>query len=301
VDSVDADARIVHTVGGLQLAYEGLLVAVGGTPYPAFAHGIVFDRADEPARFDELLEDIEQGLVCDVAFVVPDAAGWTLPAYDLALILRSWARRHAIELVVRVVTAEVMPLECFGSDASRVVERVLERADIQLICGGEPILVSDTTMTAAGHWISVDRIVSLPRVAGPRLRGLPSDADGFLSVGVDGAVPGCPGVYGAGDGTAHSQKQGGLAAQQADLAARALVRDAGLHVPQPPRPPTLRGALATPDGPLFLEASLGRAGACATSVATLQPLWDPPGKVATHWLGRFVEGMTRRQLTAFAS
>jgi sulfide:quinone oxidoreductase len=248
-----------------------------------------------------LLADAEQGLVCDIAFVVPDAAGWTLPAYDLALILRSWARSKAIDLAIRIVTAEAAPLECFGAAASCEVGRVLERADIALVCGGEPILVSDTTMTAGGDWISVDRIVSLPRVAGPRIRGLPCDADGFLSVNVDGAVPGCPGVYGAGDGTAHEPKQGGLAARQADLAARALLRDAGLHVPRPAEPPFLRGALATAAGPLFLEASLGGSAACRTSVATLQPLWDPAGKVATRWLGPFLEGIMRRQLTAFAS
>jgi sulfide:quinone oxidoreductase len=301
VSSIDTGAREVHTLGGLSHSYDGMLVAVGGTPFPAYAHGISFDRSSDPGAFDELLADVEGGLVDSVAFIAPESTGWTLPAYDLALMLSAWAQRHETELAVSLVTAEESPLECFGLQASRRVAEVLDRAGIHLVRAAEPVLVSDTTMTAAGHWITADRIVSLPRLAGPRLRGLPCDPDGFIEVDANAAVPGCDGVYAAGDGVAHARKQGGLAAREADVAARALLRDAGLRIPDSPDPPVLRGALATTAGPLYLEAGVADGSRPATSIATLQPLWDPPGKVATRWLGPFIAGLVLRRLEAFAA
>lgn len=303
ISTVDPVAKVVRTVEGMSLPYQGLLVAVGGTPFPAYTHGISFDRTSGPPdAFDELLADIEANLVTSVAFVVPEAAGWVMPAYDLALQLAAWSLRHEVKAEIQMVTAETAPLDCFGSEASRRVEAVLDAAGIRLVCDTEPVLVSDTIMTAAGRWITADRIVSLPRLAGPRIRGLPCDSSGFIEVDAQGSVAGCPGVYAAGDGASHLRKQGGLAAQQADRAARALLREAGLRVPEPAGPPALRGALATPEGPLFLESSsTGYGVGRYTSTATLTPLWDPPGKVATCWLGPFLEGMARRRLAAFSA
>jgi len=299
--AVDTGARLVRTASGRRIPYQGLLVAVGGTPYPAYAHGITFDRPQQPEAFDELLSDVRAGLVGDVALVVPDAAGWTLPAYDLACMLQAWATREQLPLRVRVVTAEATPLEAFGSRASRVVAEVLGRCGIEVVGGAEPLLVSDTTLTAGGHWITADRLVSLPRLAGPRLRGLPCDWDGFIQVGQDGAVPGSPGVYAAGDGAAYPRKQGGLAAQQADIAVRALLHRAGVGVPAPPEAPTLRGVLATPEGPLYLEARSAYGSPEPKSVASFEPLWDPPSKVATRWLGPFLDGLVLRRTAAFAA
>jgi sulfide:quinone oxidoreductase len=299
--AVDPHAHLVRTATGRRVPYQGLLIAVGGTPYPAFGHGITFDRPHQPEAFDELLDDVAAGLAGDVAFVVPDAAGWTLPAYDLACMLRAWATREHHDVRVRIVTAEATPLQAFGATASRAVGEILERCGIQVICGGEPLVVSDTTMTAGGRWITADRLVSMPRLAGPRLRGLPADWDGFIQVGKDGAVPGCPGVYAAGDGAAHPRKQGGLAAQQADTAVRALLRRAGVGAPEAPEPLTLRGVLATPEGALYLEARSAYGAPTPLSVASFEPLWDPPSKVATRWLGPFLDGLVLRRTAAFAA
>jgi sulfide:quinone oxidoreductase len=299
--AVDANAHLIRTASGRRIPYQGLLVAVGGTAFPAYAYGITFDRPEHPEVFDELLDDIRADLVHDVAFVVPDAAGWTLPAYDLACMLRAWVTREGFDVRVRVVTAETMPLEAFGSPASQTVADVLERGGIQVVCGSAPLLVSDTTMTAGGHWITADRIVSLPRLAGPGMRGLPCDWDGFIQVGPDGAVPGAPGVFAAGDGAAYARKQGGLAAQQADVAVRALLHRAGIGVPAPPEPPTLRGVLATAEGPLYLEARSGYGSPEPVSVASFEPLWEPPSKVATRWLGPFLDGLVLRRTSAFAA
>lgn len=300
VEVAPGERRVLTPAGG-SLEYDGLLLAVGGTPFPAYAHGITFDRPGDPEPFDEMLTDAEQRLAVSVAFVVPDASGWTLPAYDLALMLRAWALRHDRPVRIDIVTAERAPLEAFGATASATVAEVLAAAAIRVVAGAEPVIISNTSLLAGSHWLTADRLVSLPRLAGPRVRGLPCDDSGFVAVGVDGAVPGAPGVYAAGDGAAHPRKQGGLAAQQADAAARALLREAGAAVAPASEPPVLRGVLATPDGPLFLQAGTASGDPGRESIASPRPLWHPPTKVATRWLGPHLDGLVARRLAAFGA
>jgi sulfide:quinone oxidoreductase len=130
---------------------------------------------------------------------------------------------------------------------------------------------------------------------------VPCDWEGFIVTGPEGAVPDCPGVYAVGDGAAHARKQGGLAAQQADVAARAILRGAGVPVPPADENPVLRGALATPEGPLFLQSASGYGRSGSGSIASFVPLWDPPTKVATRWLGPHLEGLAQRRTRAFAA
>ena len=59
--------------------------------------------------------------------------------------------------------------------------------------------------------------------------------------------------------------------------------------------------LATPDGPLFLQGPLGYGSPGEGSVASLTPLWDPPSKVVTRWLGPHLEGLVARRSAAFAA
>ncbi|MDX6664265.1 MAG: sulfide:quinone oxidoreductase, partial [Solirubrobacteraceae bacterium] len=69
VSHVDSDGRVVLTVGGHMLPYDSLLLAVGGIGFPAYGHGITFDRPGDPAAFMILLDDVRAGLVASVAFV----------------------------------------------------------------------------------------------------------------------------------------------------------------------------------------------------------------------------------------
>ena len=80
---------------------------------------------------------------------------------------------------------------------------------------------------ADGASLDADLVVALPQPAGPAIPGLPSDAHGFLPVDRYGHVLGAPGVWAAGDATARPLKQGGLAAQQAEVAARSLAAKLG--------------------------------------------------------------------------
>jgi sulfide:quinone oxidoreductase len=289
---VDGPEHTVALQSGASLEYDTLIVATGARPYPAFTHGITFDREHDAAEFDELLADVDARLAPHVAIVVPDHVGWTLPAYELALSTAGYGRRPAgREVAVTLVTHEPQPLAAFGTTASRVVADVLEEAGVELIAGREAVLMSDAALIAGTQWITADRIVALPRLAGPRPRGVPSDPHGFIPVDRHGRVPDLPDVYAAGDGTASSIKQGGLAAQQADAVVAHILWRLGDDGPEPEPPsPVLRGVLGTPHGALYLQADLGPGRGGEGSVASWLPLWPAPGRVASRWLGGYLDG-----------
>jgi len=98
-------------------------------------------------------------------------------------------------------------------------------------------------------------------------------------------VHGCPGVYAAGDSTWFPLKQGGLAAQQADVAAAAIAHSLDPGVESPSFHPVLRAALLTNNGPLYMRA--GRDGPQRAAMSS-EPLWWPPAKVAGRHLAPFI-------------
>ena len=87
--------------------------------------------------------------------------------------------------------------------------------------------------------------------------------------------------------TTRPLKQGGLAAQQADVAAADIAAQiAGGDVDVQPYRPTLQGMLLTGAEPLYLQHDLG---APVSSEASREPLWWPPQKVAGAHLGPYLE------------
>ena len=107
----------------------------------------------------------------------------------------------------------------------------------------------------------VDRIVTVPRLVGPRLRGIPCGRDGFIHTDAHGRLAGLDGVFAAGDATAFPIKQGGLAAQQADAVAEAIAASVGVDIDPQPFRPILRGVLLTGGAPRYLRADIsGGAG-----------------------------------------
>jgi len=138
-----------------------------------------------------------------------------------------------------------------------------------------------------GTSIAADRVVSLPRLRGVPLAGVPQDADFFIPTDGTGLVSGLPDVYAAGDITTFPIKQGGLAAQQADAVAEAIAARAGATVTPRPFAPVLRGLLLTGSLPLYVRAELS-GGRGASSTAANDPLWWPPGKIAARHLAPYL-------------
>src|SRR6185312_17562793 len=130
--------------------------------------------------------------------------------------------------------------------------------------------------------LQCDRIVHLPVLSGPNTPGILCDDDGFILVDDAFRARDSANVFAVGDGTAGSYKQGGLAAQQADVVADLLAAEAGSERATRPYRPVMRGLLRTMDGPRYLRAE--PPGGATSAEVSEQCLWWPPSKVAARWL-----------------
>jgi sulfide:quinone oxidoreductase len=124
----------------------------------------------------------------------------------------------------------------------------------------------------------------MPRLEGPRIAGVPADADGFVVTDLHGAVAGLDDVYAAGDLTSFPVKQGGLATQQADAAAEAIAARAGAEIQPEPFTPVLRGLLLTGLVPRFIRADERQ----RQSIVDTEPLWWPPTKIVGRYLSPYL-------------
>jgi sulfide:quinone oxidoreductase len=137
---------------------------------------------------------------------------------------------------------------------------------------------------ADGRRLPAAAVVALPRLRGTRPAGLPHDAEGFVPVDEHGRVAGCDRVFAAGDVTDFPLKQGGLAAQQADAVADAILAAVGYPIVPRPFRPVLRGVLYTDHDPAYLRAPTPGADPEPQSFS----LWWPPSKVAGRHLSPYL-------------
>ena len=87
VVAVDAARRIARLGSGEELAYDSLLVATGGRRMPAYEHAETIGDDTAAEALHGILADLEEGYLKRLAFVVPPQVAWTLPAYELALLV----------------------------------------------------------------------------------------------------------------------------------------------------------------------------------------------------------------------
>jgi sulfide:quinone oxidoreductase len=189
-----------------------------------------------------------------------------------------------------VATPEHAPLEALGPAVGEAVRAALDGAGVDLVTSAAAVSAFEGAVRlAGGHLLDADLAVALPELLGPRIPGLPHDADGYLPVDEHGRVVGSADVFAAGDATAFPLKHGGLAAQQADAVAEAIgARLGAVSHPEPFRP-ILRALLLTGDAPLYLHAELGgRTVLPAAGTVSTEPLWSPPDKVAGRYLASFL-------------
>jgi sulfide:quinone oxidoreductase len=286
--AVDVEGREVRTTGGRRIGYDRLIVATGARSVEGVPGATTFRGPHSAGAVEGALRRAAH----DVVFVVPDAATWTLPLYELALLA---AHELPDGLALHLVTPEREPLELFGHVASEAVHRLLEHGGIRF--HGESVaetVLDGALLMRGGRLLSADAVIALPRLLGPRVEGLPADEDGFIPIDEHARVVGAPGVLAAGDATAGPVKQGGLAAQQADAAAEQVAAEAGADLVPRRYRPVLRGLLLTGGDPLYLRAELVAGGPLARrlrgapSVASRSQLWWPPAKVAGRHLASFL-------------
>ena len=287
---VHAPAHVAETTDGEQIAYDVLLVASGAVPVRPYARATVFTgSAADAEAVHGLVQDVEGGYTRKIAFVAPPGGTWPLPLYELALMLAERAYELGLAVELHLVTPDKAPLGLFGLEASREVEALLRDAGIALHTSATVNRVDGGRISLDGEGLEVERVVTLARLQGPSIEGLPADPSGFLVVDGHGRVTGVPDVYAAGDVTAFAIKQGGLACQQADAAAAHIAAAAGAEVEAEPFAPVLRGMLLTERWARFLRRDdLARDE--HTDVAG-HALWWPPTKIAGRELAGYLQAI----------
>ncbi len=296
LERVVPDERQIVLRDGRRLGYDELIVATGAPRAPAYEHALTFRGSRDAEAMHGLVEDIEDGYVDSVAFVVPPRVAWSLPLYELALMTARRAYDTQAPTRFLLITPEPAPFALFGSEASRHVSGLLEAAGVEVRAAttAEVPSCGMLVLHPGGKVLACERVVALPTVAGPAIPGLPSDVDGFVPVDAHGAVRGTPHVHAVGDATNFPIKQGGLACQQADAAGRSVAAAAGADIEPQPFRPVLRAQLRTGGVPYFMRADLsGRTGDPVESGS--QTLWWPPAKIAGRRLAPFLAAHRRRQ------
>jgi sulfide:quinone oxidoreductase len=292
VDRVEHDRHRVVTRDGHELPYDRLVLALGAHPEREWrSEGVLtYHGGRDGPNYRLLLHRLREGQVDKLAFVRPAGASWPLPLYDLALMTAADCAAHnRSEVELSLITPEEEPLGIFGNTASAAIRRLLDESGVTLYPGsyGVPNPPGRLDVSPADRSLAVDRIVTVPRLVGPSLRGIPSGRGGFIHTDAHGRVPGLDGVFAAGDATTFPVKQGGLAAQQADAVAEAIAASAGADIDPQPFRPILRGTLLTGGPARYLRADIsGAAG--DDSIVSGDALWWPPNKLTGRYLAPFL-------------
>ncbi|MGI9557382.1 MAG: NAD(P)/FAD-dependent oxidoreductase [Solirubrobacterales bacterium] len=290
--ALDPDANLVHCESGAEVGYDYLLLAIGARPVDALPNAMTFTGSRDTARFEDLLSQLKQGLVGSVVFAVPDIVHWALPLYELAILTADELAAAEVDAELTVVTHESRPLSTFGRRASGDVAALLERSGIKVITGALPDEVSDDGLSLlGGGFVPAERVVAQPALEVPSFERLPQGPRGFIGTDTEMRVEGTLNIWAAGDATWFPIKQGGLAAQQADVAATVIAARAGADVQRAPFRPVIRAALLTADGPHYLRTGIGDRE--QLSAAGTEVLWWPPSKVAGRFLAPYLSAKGR--------
>jgi sulfide:quinone oxidoreductase len=249
-------------------------------------HAVTWWPEGDPEAYSGLLRDVEEGYARRLVFAIPGGAVWPLPLYELALMTARDASGMGVDAEITVVTPEAVPLLRFGPAAAAALREELEAAGIRL----EPASLARVERTdpysvvlqPSGRRVEADRVIAIPEVVGPRVSGLPQDELGFIPTEADGRVRGTDRVWAAGDGIAYPVKYGGLATQQADIAAAAIARSAGAAVEDAPARLVIRGVLMTGAAPRAI-------GSSDAPPSGSTPLWRPEGKISGRYLSPYLE------------
>jgi sulfide:quinone oxidoreductase len=291
--AVRQDARELDTRDGPPVHYDALLLAVGARPEPALPGAITFAGSRDVLAIKETIEALAPGRRHSIAFVAMAGTAWTLPLYELALMTAEYGRRRGLDLAIELISRESAPLAVFGKVASGAVRRRLSDAGVAMRMGTFPTEYADGRLwLELEGTLEVDLVVALPHLRGPELAGLPYESGGFVPVDAYGRVRGADRVWAVGDMTTRLVRQGGLAAQQADVAAADIAAEvAGSDVEVHPYEPKLRGMLLTGAEPLYLRHD---PHALVRSEAASEPPWWPAQKVVGDHLGPYLDSLGRQ-------
>ncbi len=287
---VDAEAQRARTLDGEEVGYDHLIVACGTRLLGGVSGAVNFWGVPDDPRVRDVVRDLLAQKLRRVVFTMPAGGTWALPLYELALLAESELSKAGIENAgLVIVTPEPAPLNVFGRRASERVSELLTERGIEVIANATPVRFENRCLTVSpSATVQADAVLSLPRIEGRLIRGIPHDLEGFVAVDEHGRVQGLQHVFAAGDVTSFPVKQGGIATQQADVAAEAIAADLGCGVTPTPFDPILRGVLWTGAKPLYLSGYLA-GGHGESSTASDEAPWggDEEGKLVGRYLTPF--------------
>jgi sulfide:quinone oxidoreductase len=289
VVSVDPAARLITTHDGDTFAYDYLILAQGAKLLRAVPGATTFWGAADEHDVNRVIAGLRSGEIKRLAFTMSGVENWALPMYELALLAHHEAEsagNNDVELTI--VTPEDSPLQVFGRRASELTASLLAERGIQLVTGSRPVRFEDGRLeTVPGEGREFDAVISLPRLHGRQIRGVPHDPDGFIGIDDHCRVLNHDQLFAAGDVTSFPVKQGGLATQQADLIAEVIAAERGVDLDPPPFDPMLRGVLWTGEEPRYLQGWIGGGHGESSSFTTEPPWGHDEGKIVGRYLTPF--------------
>lgn len=248
IAAVEPEQRLAVTADGERFSYDHLIIANGARTLWAVPGAVTYWGIADEGQVGDLIADLRSGRLRHVAFTMPAGHSWAVPLYELALLAADSGKAR-----VTVVTPESAPLELFGRRVIRETSALLGERQIELITAARPIeFEAGRLRVAGGDDVEADAVLTLPRMEGRQISGIPHDDHGFVSVDGHGRVVGLERVYAAGDVSSHPFKQGAFATQQADTVAEAIAATAGSGADPRPFDATMRAVLWTGQGPRYL-------------------------------------------------
>jgi sulfide:quinone oxidoreductase len=292
---VDPVERTAHTTGGRAVPYDALLVAVGARQVESYKHVATFRDAEADETYHGIVQDVEEGYTRHMTFIQPVGPVWPLPLYELALMTAERAESMDIRgLDISLVTPEPRPLAVFGHAVSDVVTNRLARAGINVYTDSLAKVPAARRVVIQPQNVELQdqRIVAMPRIGGPGIRGLPGGgAHGFIPIDKHCSVRGTDGrVFAAGDAANYPIKHGGLGSQMADAAAASIAVLAGAQDSAPAFNPVIRGKLLTGAKPVYMSAHPVGAESFESEVYD-EPPWPAGDKVVAAELGPYLSGL----------
>jgi sulfide:quinone oxidoreductase len=293
---IDPQKRIAYTASDAQVEYDALVLALGARARPRYEHAITIDDRKLDETMHGLVQDVEEGYVKSIAFISPGRMAWPFPLYELALMTAGRAYDMDVDVDITIVTPEDGPLAIFGQTASSAVAELLEKAHIKTIHSAyaEVPRAGEVVINPGERHLKVSRIVALPELYGPGVRGVPLSEHGFYRTDIHGELVDAEHIYAAGDATEFPVKFGGIAAQQADAIAEVIAARAGAPVTPEPFHPVIHGILLTADNPRYLTARI-TGGQGFSSEISETPSWSPPSKIAAKYLAPYLEQLDEKR------
>jgi sulfide:quinone oxidoreductase len=261
VSAVDSASKVVRTTAGRDFEYDELVLALGADPVPVVQHATTWDDRTAADTLGGLVRDFELGYSRRLAVVIPSGPVWPLRGYELALILTQDARGMGLKIETTLVTPERSPLEMLGDEAVTAVSDALREVGVPVVFANrveiEPGQHQVLVAHPSGKRVDVDRVIALPTLRGRPIPGVPVEEHGFVDIDERCRVKGLEHIWAVGDITTFPVKSGGMATEQADVAAEAIAAAAGADIEPRAFDPAGRGELAGLPVGRYLEPWLG--------------------------------------------